>query len=104
MVITRGEQGATIFANGDQFHTPIVPTKEIIDPTGVGDAFRGGFLTGFSHGLDWDICGKMGALSATYCLEVMGTQEHKYTPQEYISRFREHFTDGGILDILIEKI
>lgn len=103
MVITRGEQGASIFADGDQFCTPIVPTAKIIDPTGVGDAFRGGFLTGFSHGLDWDICGKMGALSATYCLEVMGTQEHKYTPQEFISRFRENFIDGGILDILIEE-
>ena len=102
MVITRGEQGATIFADGDQFCTPIVPTEKIIDPTGVGDAFRGGFLTGFSHGLDWDICGKMGALSATYCLEVMGTQEHKYTSQEFVSRFREHFIDGGVLDILFE--
>jgi adenosine kinase len=103
MVITRGEQGATIFADGEQFSTPIVPTKKIVDPTGVGDAFRGGFLTGFSHSLDWDICGKMGALSATYCLEVMGTQEHEYTPQEFISRFREHFVDGGKLDILLEE-
>ncbi|MFN2232827.1 MAG: carbohydrate kinase family protein [Anaerolineales bacterium] len=101
MVITRGEQGATIFVDGDQYCTPIVPAKKIVDPTGVGDAFRGGFLTGFSHGLDWDICGKMGALSATYCLEVMGTQEHLYTPQEFVSRFREHFSDGGILDILM---
>ena len=101
MVITRGDKGATIFADGDQFCTPIVPTNKIIDPTGVGDAFRGGFLTGFSYGLDWDICGKMGALSATYCLEVMGTQEHEYTPQEFVSRFREHFMDGGILDTLI---
>jgi adenosine kinase len=103
MVITRGDQGATIFADGDQFCTPIVPTQKIIDPTGVGDAFRGGFLTGFSYGLNWDICGKMGALSATYCLEVMGTQEHEYTPQEFVSRFREHFMDGGKLDILIKE-
>jgi adenosine kinase len=103
MVITRGEEGATIFAGGKQFITPIVPTKKIFDPTGVGDAFRGGFLTGFSHGLDWEICGKMGALSATYCLEVMGTQEHDYTPKEFVSRFREHFNDGGILDLLEEK-
>jgi adenosine kinase len=101
MVITRGEQGATIFADGDQFSTPIIPPREVVDPTGVGDAFRGGFLTGFSHGLNWDICGKMGALSATYCLEVMGTQEHKYTSQEFVTRFREHFRDGDKLDILI---
>jgi adenosine kinase len=79
----------------------VVPPKEIVDPTGVGDAFRGGFLTGFSHGLDWDLCGKMGALAATYCLEAMGTQEHSYIPKEFVSRFREHFEDGGVLDKLI---
>ena len=101
MVITRGDQGASIYVDGEEIRTPVVPAKEIIDPTGVGDAFRGGFLTGFSHGLDWKICGKMGALSATYCLEVMGTQEHSYTLQEFVSRFREHFLDGGVLDKLL---
>ena len=101
MVITRGDQGASIYVDGEEIRTPVVPAKEIIDPTGVGDAFRSGFLTGFSHGLDWEICGKMGALSATYCLEVMGTQEHYYTPQEFVSRFREHFMDRGELNKLL---
>jgi adenosine kinase len=101
MVVTRGSEGASIYVDGAEIQTPVVPPKEIVDPTGVGDAFRGGFLTGFSHGLDWDLCGKMGALAATYCLEAMGTQEHSYTPKEFVSRFREHFEDGGVLDKLI---
>jgi adenosine kinase len=101
MVVTRGDRGATIYIKGDEVHTPIIETKNILDPTGVGDAFRGGFLTGFSHGLDWGICGKMGALSATYCLESMGTQEHYYTVHEYVSRFRENFDDQGKLNILL---
>ncbi len=100
MVITRGGDGASIYANGQEIRTPVVPPKEILDPTGVGDAFRGGFLTGFSHGLEWDICGKMGALAATYCLEAMGTQEHGYTPEEFITRFREHFDDHEALNVL----
>jgi len=100
MVITRGEEGASIYVDGDEIRTPVVPPQEILDPTGVGDAFRGGFLTGFSHGLDWEICGKMGALAATYCLEAMGTQEHRYTPDEFIARFREHFDDHGALSLL----
>ena len=103
MVITRGEDGASIYADGKEIRTPIVPPKEIADPTGVGDAFRGGFLTGFSHGFDWEICGKMGALAATYCLEAMGTQEHSYTPQAFIARFREHFEDGGVLKRLVDR-
>jgi adenosine kinase len=100
MVITRGDEGASIYVGGDEIRTPVVPPKEIADPTGVGDAFRGGFLTGFSHGLDWEICGKMGALAATYCLEAMGTQEHSYTPEAFVNRFREHFNDNGTLNVL----
>jgi adenosine kinase len=101
MVITRGDEGASIYVDGEEIRTPVVPPKEILDPTGVGDAFRGGFLTGLSHDLDWEICGKMGALAATYCLESKGTQEHHYTPEEYVTRFREHFDDNGALNILV---
>jgi adenosine kinase len=101
MVITRGEEGASIYVGDNEIRTPVVPPTEILDPTGVGDAFRGGFLTGFSHGLDWEICGKMGALAATYCLEAMGTQEHSYTPEAFITRFREHFDDHGALAKLV---
>jgi len=101
MVITRGSEGASIYVDEKEIRTPVVPPKEIKDPTGVGDAFRGGFLTGFSHGLDWEICGKMGALAATYCLEAMGTQEHNYTPEEFVARFRENFEDSDTLNILV---
>jgi len=100
MVITRGEEGASIYVDDEEIRTPVVPPTEIVDPTGVGDAFRGGFLTGFSLGFDWAICGKMGALAATYCLESMGTQEHSYTPDEFVSRFRKNFDDNGTLDVL----
>ena len=101
MVITLGENGAAIHAAGREYRVPVVPPRQIADPTGVGDAFRGGFITGFSHGLDWEICGKMGALSATYCLEAKGTQEHFYTLPEFIARFRENFDDSGALDRLV---
>jgi adenosine kinase len=103
MVVTRGAEGTSIYAGGEEIQTPVVPPREIVDPTGVGDAFRGGFLTGYSHGFDWEICGKMGALAATYCLEAKGTQEHLYSLAEYIARFREHFEDGGVLDGLVAE-
>jgi adenosine kinase len=102
-VVTRGPEGASIYVDGEEIHIPVVPPREIVDPTGVGDAFRGGFLTGFSHGLDWEICGKMGALAATYCLEAMGTQEHRYTVEEFIAGYREHFDDGGVLNKLVNR-
>ena len=80
---------------------PVVPPKQILDPTGVGDAFRGGFVRGEMLGLDWETCGQMGVLAATYCLETRGPQEHSYTPAAFVARFRQHFDDHGALNVLL---
>jgi adenosine kinase len=103
LVVTLGEKGTAIFTSDEVIEIPIVPTPKIVDPTGVGDAFRGGFLYGYSKGWDLPLCGRMGALSATYCLESNGPQGHFYSPKDYVTRFREHFDDGGLLDELIKK-
>jgi adenosine kinase len=103
VVITRGESGATIYTSGQEYIIPIVPPACIADPTGVGDAFRGGFLTGYAAGLSWELCGRIGALAATYCLEQCGPQNHRYTPIEFVARFRQHFDDHGALDVLLLK-
>ncbi len=101
IIVTRGENGASIYADGKEIIIPIVPADQVIDPTGVGDAFRGGFLTGYSRGWDWQLCGQIGAVAATYCIEKNGPQNHHYTREEFVQRFRKHFDDGGKLDQLI---
>ena len=101
LVITRGKDGADLYAGEDSVHIPTVPEDEIVDPTGVGDAFRGGFLAGYSRGFDWKLCGEIGSLAAVYCLEQRGPQSHGYTRQEFVARFRRHFDDGGKLDELL---
>jgi adenosine kinase len=102
LVITRGKDGADLYAGEDTVHIPTVPEDEVVDPTGVGDAFRGGFLAGYARGFDWKLCGEIGSLAAVYCLEQRGTQTHGYTKQEFVTRFRKHFDDGGKLDDLIK--
>jgi adenosine kinase len=101
VVTTLGENGTEVFTKEDVVHIPIVPPKEIIDPTGVGDAFRGGFLKGYLHGLGFERCGQMGALAATYCLESDGPQGHSYDIDSFTQRFRIHFDDRNDLDLLI---
>jgi adenosine kinase len=101
LVITRGKDGADLYSGNDAVHIPTVPEDEIVDPTGVGDAFRGGFLTGYSRGFDWKLCGEIGSLAAVYCLEQRGPQSHNYSREEFIYRFRRHFDDGGKLDELL---
>jgi adenosine kinase len=102
MVVTLGERGARIYADHCQYEVPIVPPAQVLDPTGVGDAFRGGFVRGVRMGLDWQTCGQMGVLAATYCLETRGPQEHNYTSEEFVARFRRHFDDNGALDVLLK--
>ncbi|HBG75063.1 MAG: ribokinase [Chloroflexi bacterium GWB2_49_20] len=101
VVVTRGEKGTSIYTEGKEINLSVVPPQQIVDPTGVGDAFRGGFLAGYSNGWSWETCGKMGALAATYCLEKKGTQNHTFTRDEFVARFRKHFNDDGLLDELV---
>jgi adenosine kinase len=103
LVVTRGKDGASLYAEGQELHIPTVPEREIVDPTGVGDAFRGGFLAAYSHGWDWLLCGEVGALAAVYCLECRGPQSHKFTRKEFVERFRQHFDDHGRLDELLGR-
>lgn len=101
VVITLGEKGSDIRVKDQHYPIPPIHPACIADPTGVGDAFRGGFLRGKRLGLDWQTCGQMGSLAATYCLENRGTQNHSYTIQEFIKRYRTLFDDQGALDALV---
>jgi adenosine kinase len=101
VAVTRGENGATIYADGRVYNIPIVPPRQMADPTGAGDAFRGGLLRGMAAGWDWAVAGRIGALAATYCLEVLGSQTFTYTRAEFVARYREHFDDEGVLDALL---
>ncbi|MCI0518699.1 MAG: carbohydrate kinase family protein [Chloroflexi bacterium] len=103
LVVTRGEQGASVYSRDGAYHIPVVPPEEIADPTGVGDAFRGGFLTAYGQGFDWQTCGRMGALAATFCLERRGPQGHAYTPAEFVARYRRNFDDQGQLDKILNR-
>lgn len=98
LVLTLGKSGAEIYADGEKYIVPIFDVDEVADPTGVGDAFRGGLLTGMSKGLSWETCGQMGSLAAAYTLENIGTQNHRFTPHEFVQRFRTQYDDAGALD------
>jgi adenosine kinase len=90
-VITRGEDGCTIFERDRQVDVPAVTPHRIVDPTGVGDAFRGGFMKGMAHGADFVVCARLGGVAATYALEHLGGQSHAYTWPEFRDRYEEHF-------------
>ncbi len=96
VVVTRGENGATIMTGNQSIAIPAVTPHRIADPTGVGDAFRGGFIKGLAMGARFEVCGRMGSVAATYVLEHLGGQSQAYTPDEFEQRYTENF---GPLDI-----
>jgi adenosine kinase len=70
---------------------PAVTPQRIADPTGVGDAYRGGFMKGLVHRADPVVCGRLGSVAAAFALEHLGGQSHAYTWQEFETRYSSHF-------------
>ena len=91
LVVTKGEHGCTIMSKDEQVDIPAVPPTRIVDPTGVGDAFRGGFMKGLVNGLSVATAGRLGSVAATYALEHLGGSSHAYTFEEFQGRYEEHF-------------
>ena len=96
LIITRGPDGSTILTRERRYDIPAVLTARPIDPTGVGDAYRAGLIRGMALGLPWDTVGRVAALAATYVLENHGPQNHQYTREEFVQRYRTHFGNGGL--------
>ena len=95
LVITRGEHGCAIHEPDGVRDVPAVRPHRIVDPTGVGDAFRGGFMKGMAHGADHEVCARLGSVAATYALEHLGGQSHAYTWPEFRSRYEQQYGSAG---------
>ena len=91
LIVTRGENGSSIITAEGQVDVPAVAPSRVVDPTGVGDAFRGGLMRGISLGLSYEQSARMGSVAATYALEHMGGLSHAYTWDEFKARYQEHF-------------
>jgi adenosine kinase len=91
LVITQGENGCTILQGSGSLDVPAVAPRRLVDPTGVGDAFRGGFLKGMAEKAPYEVCARLGSVAATYALEHLGGQSHAYSWQEFKVRYEESF-------------
>ena len=91
LVVTKGENGCSIYTKQGTEDVPAVPPHRIEDPTGVGDAFRGGFMKGLAIGAPYVVCARLGSVAATYALEHLGGTSHAYTWKEFTARYEQHF-------------
>ena len=91
LIVTRGEHGCSVYEKGSRIEVRSVPPYRIVDPTGVGDAFRGGLMKGMAAGAPLQVSAQIGSVAATYALEHLGGQSHAYTFDEFSRRYEEHF-------------
>jgi adenosine kinase len=91
LVVTRGEHGSSVISRQSRHDVRAVPPNRMGDPTGVGDAYRAGFMKGLALGAEAPVCAAMGSVAATYVLEHIGGQSHAYTWTEFERRYESQF-------------
>ena len=91
-VTTLGSKGARLDVKGEpSIHVPAASVGEVVDPTGVGDSFRAGFLAAHSWGLSLERAAQVGNATAVHCLEVNGPQEYVLTPKSLLERIETSY-------------
>lgn len=91
IITTLGDKGAKIEQGEKIYNIPVAKVSDVVDPTGAGDAWRGGFLLGLEKGFDLKISGQIGAVASAYAVESYGTQEYLFTKESFIDRYRQNF-------------
>jgi len=91
LIVTLGGKGSHIYHSNKRIDIPPAPVSAIVDPTGCGDAFRGGILYGLMNGLDWEKTGRIGGLMGAIKIEHHGTQNHTFTADEFRERYQAAF-------------
>ena len=99
-IVTLGAEGARIESvDGTFIKVGCAQEKAKVDPTGVGDSFRSGFVAGLAWGLSLERCAQLGSMIATYVIETTGTQEYRFTGQEFLARFSAAYGDDAAKEI-----
>ncbi len=91
VITTLGEQGSLVYTSNSEINIPAVNPKKVEDPTGAGDSYRGGLISGLVRGMDIEHCARMGSVCASFSVECYGTQEYHFTPEEFTKRFNGCF-------------
>ena len=93
LIVTRGGEGSHIYLPGKRIDIPAAKTSALVDPTGCGDAYRGGLLYGMLNKLDWEVTGRIAAVMGAIKIETHGTQNHKFTKTEFEQRYQDSFNE-----------
>ncbi len=85
-IITLGESGSMIYGTEGEKKIPVCPAKKVLDPTGAGDAYRGGLISGLINGKNLTESAMLGSVCASFAVECYGTQVYHFSPEEFATR------------------
>lgn len=91
LIVTKGAKGSEIHVRGRRLEIPCARANAMVDPTGCGDAYRAGLLYGIDRGFDWETSGRIASLMGALKIETAGTQNHRFTMEEFRSRYHAEF-------------
>jgi adenosine kinase len=91
VVVTRGAEGSRVYTGGRRIDILAATARAAKDPTGCGDAYRAGLLYGLMHDMDWETTGRVAALMGAIKIEHYGTQNHRFSQDEFRARFKDAF-------------
>jgi len=91
VVVTRGAEGSTVYAEGRRISVPAVKPDALVDPTGCGDAYRAGLLYGLARGWNWEKCARLAAVMGSVKIAHRGGQNHRPARDDIARRFRDAF-------------
>ncbi|SFN84892.1 adenosine kinase [Formivibrio citricus] len=94
LIVTRGGDGASIYADGVCHEIPVVKVDEIVDPTGCGDTYRAGLLYGMAQGWDWPTTGRLASLLGAIKIGCRGGQNHAFTREELQAQYQAAFGEA----------
>jgi adenosine kinase len=100
LVLTLGKKGSVLYTGDEAIPIPVAHLENMEDPTGAGDAYRGGFFAALMGGLPPAVCGKIGSLCSVYAMEHVGTTAHSFTINEFIARYTRIFGAEPSLQLL----
>jgi adenosine kinase len=80
-----------IHADGRAYQIPCAKAREVVDPTGCGDAYRAGLIHGILRGIDWETTGRIASLMGAIKIAVRGTQNHRFTAAEFAELYAREF-------------
>jgi adenosine kinase len=99
-ITTRGKDGVSVYAaDGTVIEVGAIPGITAVDPTGVGDSFRAGFLAGLAAGLGYERSAQVGCTIASLVVETTGTQEYSLTRESFLARLAGAYGEDAASEV-----